>query len=357
MAEQAERPSSGLITKRDSGLWRELVYRSGCPDVYFLPEYVGFFERWDDVEACLFFYKERTNMLLYPFLRRALPRLGKATKGSANYCDVSTAYGYGGPLVTIATEDPGFVDRARRSVEQLFEDIGVVSEFIRFHPLLENHKVWRTVPSTFNRNTVAIDLTLSTEEFWEGMKSNTRRKIRQSLERNLELDISRSPNVFAQFWRLYEATMERVHADRAYRFTLEYVLNFGETMGENAVVCTIQQRDRPAAAGIFLHSGPFLHYHLGGSDAELLRMRPNDRMFFEMARWGKANLARAFHLGGGYRSNDSLFDFKAGFSKDVLDFCVGRVVHDSHMYDALTKARLSKGEAPPAPGFFPAYRG
>jgi hypothetical protein len=357
MAERAECPSSGILTKRDSSLWRELVYSSGCPDVYFLPEYVGFFERWGDAEACLFFYKEKTNMLLYPFLRCALPRLGKPTNGSANHCDVSTAYGYGGPLVTIVTEDPGFVDRARRSVEKLFEDMGVVSEFIRFHPLLENHKVWRTVPSTFNRNTVVIDLTSSTKEIWERMNSNTRRKIRQSLEQDLELDISRSPNVYAQFWKLYQATMERVHADQAYRFTLEYVLNFGETMGENAVVCTIKQRDRPAAAGIFLKSGPFLHYHLGGSDAELLRMRPNDRMFFEMARWGKASLAQAFHLGGGYRSNDSLLRFKAGFSKDVLDFFVGRVVHDSHMYVALTKGRLRKREAPPAPGFFPAYRG
>jgi hypothetical protein len=345
---------SGIISITERRLWEELVSRTGARDVYFLPEYLGFYEHWEEVEARLFFYTEGENILLYPFLRRPLPEL---TNGSGRHCDVCTAYGYGGPLVIRVKADPAFGDRARRALEESFERMGVVSEFIRFHPLLDNHHVWRNVPTSFDRHTVAMDLSGATSELWRRMTSNTRRKIRQSYSEDLTTEIDRSETLYSEFSRLYQATMERVGAEQRYRFSEQYVLDLGETLGKNAVVCSVRHRGRPAAAGIFLQSDRFLHYHLGGSDAELLHVRPNDRMFYEMACWGRENRAERFHLGGGTREGDSLFRFKAGYSKDVRGFYVGRVVHDEYMYAVLTEARMRKSETPPAAGFFPAYRG
>jgi hypothetical protein len=348
--------NSGIISTSDAGLWRDLVVSSSAPDVYFLPEYLGFFERWGEGEALLFFYQDNGNTLLYPFLRRPLPELKDLETVSRRHCDVSTAYGYGGPLVSMQGDDPDFVSRARSHLETLFEQMGVVTEFVRFHPLLENHLVWQTIPTEFVQKTVAIDLSGPQDTLWEQMNSNTRRKVRSSFNHDLEVEISHAPDEYAQFWSLYTSTMERLQATEYYRFSLEYVLGVGEVLGENAMSCIVRHRGRPAAAGIFLKYGPFLHYHLGGSDEELLPLRPNDRMFFEMACWGMANLARLFHLGGGYRANDSLFRFKTGFSKDLRDFHVGKIVNDEEMNAVLTKARLRTGKPPPATDFFPAYR-
>jgi serine/alanine adding enzyme len=149
--------------------------------------------------------------------------------------------------------------------------------------------------------------------------------------------------------------MERLQATEYYRFSLEYVLELGKALGETAMSCILKHRGRPAAAGVFFKYGRFLHYHLGGSDVELLPLRPNDRMFFEMACWGLANGAQLFHLGGGYLAGDSLFRFKSGFSKDLRDFHVGKIVNDEEMNAVLTKARLKAGK-PPTADFFPAYR-
>lgn len=348
-------PDSGIVSTAEAGLWRELLASSGNPDVYFLPEYLRFFERWGEGEALLFFYRDRGGTLLYPFLRRPLPEFSNLKTVSRRYCDVATAYGYGGPLVTLKVDDPDFALRARARLERLFEQMGVVTEFVRFHPVLENHTVWRTIPTEFVQKTVAIDLTGSPETLWQQMNSNTRRKVRSSFNHDLEVEISRAPHQYEQFWSLYTATMERLQASEYYRFSREYVLELGEALGDNATSCIVSHRGRPAAAGVFLTHGRFLHYHLGGSDAELLPLRPNDRMFFEMAGWGMANLARLFHLGGGYRANDSLFRFKAGFSKYLRDFHVGKIVNDPEINTVLTKARLAEGK-PLVEDFFPGYR-
>lgn len=354
----ADRGVSGIVPASDPATWRDLVLRAEAPDVYFLPEYVRFFEDWGEGQALLFFYRENGSILLYPFLRRPLPELTVGTKArsTGRCCDVSTVYGYGGPLVRTSSEPRQFANRARASLESAFDQMGVVSEFIRFHPLLENQWVWGRVPSIFNRKTVAVDLTGSADELWRTMSSNTRRKIRQSLQVDLELEVSRSTEAYVAFWSLYDRTMGRVGADMRYRFSPEYVLGFAKALGENAVVCSVRYHGRTAAAGIFLLSERFLHYHLGGSDEELLYCRPNDRMFFEMMTWGRKRGAQVLHLGGGLEPDDSLLRFKAGFSKTTRDFCVGKVIHDQEMYASLTEARVRTGTTPPAPDFFPAYR-
>jgi hypothetical protein len=349
---------SGVVPASEQSKWRDLVVRAGAPDVYFLPEYVSFFERWGEGQALLFFYTEDRSILLYPFLRRPLPEFDgskKATPSEAR-CDVSTAYGYGGPLVSANTEPLEFANRARVSLDRAFEQMGVVSEFIRFHPLLENQSVWERVPTVFNRKTIAIDLRHSADELWRSMNSNTRRKVRQSLKQDLEVQISRSTETYLAFWSLYDKTMERVEANVRYRFSAEYIMSFAEALGDRAVVCSVKHRGRTAAAGIFLVSERFLHYHLGGSDEELFYCRPNDRMFFEMMQWGRAQGAQALHLGGGLEPDDSLLRFKSGFSKQTRDFFVGQVIHDEDAYAVLTEGRVRTGTTPPAPGFFPAYR-
>ncbi len=354
---ELSKSESGIISARESSRWRELLLSTETLDAYFLPEYVGFYERRGEGEALLFFYREGRKTVLYPFLRRPLPELPGIGRAAASHCDVSSAYGYGGPLVTSGVKDTGFTSRARACLEDHFQRMGVVSEFIRFHPILGNQAVWPTVPSRFDRNTVAIDLTLSTDGLWEHMDPSTRRNVRKSFRLDLSIELSRSPDRYEGFWRLYDQTMERVGATNYYRFSLDYINTLADCMGDKAIICTVSHRGKPAAAGIFLHAGRYLHYHLGGSDAALLHVRPNDRMFFEMAKWGISNGAESLHLGGGNGANDSLFKFKAGFSRDLRDFYVAKVVHDEELYATLMEARMRQSGKPPATRFFPAYRG
>src|ERR1035438_5312128 len=62
---------------------------SNC-DVYFLPEYNHLYGNSNSEPTC-FIYQEGQNIFFYPFLLQRIPQ-------RPGYFDISTAYGYGGPL-------------------------------------------------------------------------------------------------------------------------------------------------------------------------------------------------------------------------------------------------------------------
>jgi thiamine pyrophosphokinase len=84
-------------------------------------------------------------------------------------------------------------------------------------------------------------------------------------------------------------------------------------------------------------------------------------MIDEMRLWSKQRGNRIFHLGGGLGSRqDSLFDFKASFSKQRHPFYTLRLITDSQNYRNLIKARAMEMNINPEEliqtSYFPAYR-
>ena len=136
-----------LDLSRDGATWDERLSRLAADlrDVYFTAGYHLVWERNGDGEARGAVLETPEGTVLYPFLVRRLadaPMLGDEWRG---YLDITSAYGYGGPLVS--TPDGGPADATRRvRLLGLFRaefsawcrEQRIVSEFIRFHPLLEN---------------------------------------------------------------------------------------------------------------------------------------------------------------------------------------------------------------------------
>ena len=60
-----------------------------------------------------------------------------------------------------------------------------------------------------------------------------------------------------------------------------------------------------------------------------------------------------FNLGGGLAgANDSLLQFKSSFSKNMVDFCVWKLIVNQEVYDDL----VLKNQTPKQVNFFPSYR-
>ena len=79
------------------------------------------------------------------------------------YFDVTSVYGYAGPLVNIDTLNKEFVDGFHRELDNYFRECNIVSAFARLHPLLVFQEeilkgYGEIVPLN---NTVTIDLSLS----------------------------------------------------------------------------------------------------------------------------------------------------------------------------------------------------
>ena len=67
----------------------------------------------------------------------------------------------------------------------------------------------------------------------------------------------------------------------------------------------------------------------------------------------KENNFKLLHLGGGRGKNDSLFEFKKGFSNDIIPFYIGKMIFDMKTYKSL---RTMNSMSATSNNYFPAYR-
>ena len=249
--------------------------------------------------------------------------------------DVVTPYGYGGP-----TAD-GFWD----AYEEWARERGVVTTFVRFHPLYGNQ---RGAPIHVDELAPTVAWRLDSDrDLLAGLHFKHRNKVTKAA--NAGATVTQHDGL-GEFVPLYEDTMRRVNADDFYFFEPAY----WERLGELPLVRFDAGIDgEVVASALCLATPPWLHYHLSGTTDAGRTTGSSTLVLLEAARWAQANGYERFHLGGGLGGKeDSLHHFKARFDPEgLVPAAVGKAIHDEDAY-----RRLSGGSEAVFEGFFPAYR-
>jgi hypothetical protein len=249
--------------------------------------------------------------------------------------DVVTPYGYGGP-----TAD-GFWD----AYEEWARERGVVTTFVRFHPLYGNQ---RGAPIHVDELAPTVAWRLDPDrDLLAGLHFKHRNKVTKA--ENAGATVTQHDGL-GEFVPLYEDTMRRVNADDFYFFEPAY----WERLGELPLVRFDAGIDgEVVASALCLATPPWLHYHLSGTTDAGRTTGSSTLVLLEAARWAQANGYERFHLGGGLGGKeDSLHHFKARFDPEgLVPAAVGKAIHDEDAY-----RRLSGGSEAVFEGFFPAYR-
>lgn len=341
-----------VLTLEQSERWDALVRTFADYDVYYLSGYVCAFALHGDGEPLLFFYEGDGVRGVNVVMRRDIaddPRFaGKLA--SVTLFDLATPYGYGGWLIEGDGVAPLFA-----SYESWCAENRIVSEFVRFHPVLGNHvfaqSAYEIVPLG---ETVAMDLS-SPEVIWANLDPKNRNMIRKAQKNGLRVRCGRSPALYEAFRSVYNATMDRDNAAAYYYFAPAFYESVRDDLPDNAQVFYTETSDGAlAAASILLAANGRMSYHLSGSAAEYRSLAPTNLLLYEAALWGCENGCKTLHLGGGVGSGeDRLFAFKKAFYRgEKRRFHIGRKIFLPKRYDELCALR---GEIPES-GFFPRYR-
>ena len=108
--------------------WDPLLERVGCSDAYLLRGYVESARLLERGRPLLLHLSEDGGDVVFALILREI-------HGEPGRMDTITPYGYGGP-VAVGPEPP--VERFYELYESWCRSAGVVSTFIRFHPLFAN---------------------------------------------------------------------------------------------------------------------------------------------------------------------------------------------------------------------------
>ena len=302
--------------------YRRAWERHGDGDAYFTPEFLHASAIGADAEPAAFVH----DGVLYPFLVRPLP---------GGRCDLTSGYGFGGPSA------PG---DWRGAFREACAERGVVSEFVRFHPVRGNQRfAGDDITVTRVQEMVVLDVHGTDEELIQRMLPQARNKLRKAVRAGLGVEESRD---FDRFSRLYTAAMRHLGADESYLFGPEYFQALDD------LGASLTMLDAGEAVALFLSGAGAMHYFLAASTDDGRRHAATNLIINEAMRRARDAGLQVLNLGGGLREGDSLHDFKTSFGPGRAPYCVGSAVHDEAAYREL----CAGAESESAGGFFPAYR-
>jgi hypothetical protein len=325
----------------------ETVLRTARHDFYHLPAYVALCGAQERARPCALIASERDRTMLLPLLIRDIPGGGS---------DATSPYGYPGPI-GIGSDDPAFLHAALVAGVQVLRDAGFVSVFVRLHPLLNPVPPEGMGTLVVHGDTVSVDLTMSREELWAQTRLNHRRDITRALRLGYAARMDDEWQHLESFKRLYRETMERRSASPFYFFDDAYFDGLRGALGERLHLCVVEKDGVVAAAGLYAETDGIVEYHLSGTAEESLEVRPMKLLMHFASGWAKDRGNRVLHLGGGVGgADDSLLQFKIGFSPLRTSFATLRVVIDEPEYTRLVAARGPHLDPGARTSFFPQYR-
>jgi serine/alanine adding enzyme len=322
--------------------WDERLERLGLADVYLRRTYVEASSLLDAGRPTLLHLEGGDGSVVFACIVREIAE-------EPGRRDVTTPYGYGGPVA--AGAEPPLADFAA-AYDAWCEEQGAVTTFVRFHPLFGNQDY---APPAFALDRIGDTLAWRLEgDLLARMHPKHRNVVRKAASAGLEVFVHEAPGDLAAFASLYEDTMRRRGAHDYYLFASAYWERLTTEL-RDAVVRVDATHDGELLASALCLANPakprWLHYHLAATSELARTTGASNLVLFEAARWAQGRGFTAFHLGGGVGGReDSLFTFKLRFdpSGRRQNF-LGKAVHDPAAY-----RELAGGTA--VDGFFPAYR-
>jgi hypothetical protein len=349
--------------------WDALVEQAPLADVYHRTAYAQACEAASSDTAIGLTLDAGDQQVLLPLLLRPLGQLPFVC-GERGF-DAITPYGYGGLLPVGGRERPptSQVRALLHALRTWCRHMGVVSCFIRLHPLLGQDR-WLAATNGQERwwslqqrgSTVALDLASwdMAQQRIAGMRRDRRLDLNHA-RRSLRVTWSGVdlplPDALAQFQLIYEKRMAQLNAGAHYFFPAKYYAALAAGLSRNLAVALAWQDGLLVGASLFLAKGQFAHYHLSAANDAGRKAGAPTLLINAGAQWARERGHRFLHLGGGVRPADSLFEYKLSFGGGMYPYHTLQIVADESRYLDLFERRLRCASLPALrEGFFPHYR-
>ena len=357
------RPMIEIITSREG--WSSFIKLIGHFDFYYT-YYYHFLSKRDGERPVLIAYREKDTLIALPLLIREIEGTG--------YSDATSVYGYTGPLFKSANNDPNVFDtsRFRAELQNFLFDNKIVSVFTRLHPYVAYQEYLLKDIGTINSpgSVVNIDLTLPVDIQRQQYNKRLKTYVNKA-RRKYTIIQAREEDQIQEFIAMYYENMRRVGADDYYFFDQRYFyqLMISSFFKVELLLCSDTETGELIGGAMFIKTGDIVQYHLSGCREEYLHLNPIKLLIDEMRLRATEEGYTYFNLGGGKGVQyDSLFRFKASFSKDLKPAKFWKYIVNRDVYDTLSAtapsdlAETADGEAADGDSvvgdtdFFPAYR-
>ena len=321
-------------------LWDNLY--SNLPEKMQSPFFTSqYYESYLEVEKgtieCFCCYQDKDNFLFYPYLRREINSLGYDLPDK--FYDIAGAYGYNGPLGKVS--DPRFIDYFNSALKHHLREISVVTEFVRYCPII-NNRIFHTYTNQIDvLDNVYIDLSKGLEDVWNNsFEYRARKTVRKAEGYNLRNKFFRGCNIKSEelniCYDIYLHTMNRNYAEKYYFFNKSFFLTLVNKLREKILLDITYYEDLPVSTELVLLGPKIAYGFLGGTLKEYYQIKANTFQKWELLKYLIDNGIEIYSMGGGASRYDSIYKYKLSFSKNCNNpFFIGTYVHRPDIYQVI----------------------
>ena len=333
-----------IISLDQKDRWNSIVRSMNRYDFYHLAEY----HRLENSgrELLIYFHLKKTS-IVFPIILRNI--------AGTKYNDVTSVYGYAGPLSNEANPDEQTVKVFQNELTDFFDSHRIVSAFARLHPLFINQEIILSgLGEVIDTNqTVGIDLSLPETEQKRQYAHSVKNQINRLKRKNVLVKKVKNREEIDLFIDIYQENMKRVNASEMYFFPNDYFYRFIEELPASLFLAYYE--DNAICGSLVTACNGIVQPHLSATRNEFLRWSPLKLVWDYIRTDAIQKKENVLHLGGGVGgSNDSLFQFKAQFSDLRFSFKTWRYIHDEETYARLVSEKHSNHVLHSS--FFPLYR-
>lgn len=321
--------------------WNRIVQDYDRQDIYYDNVYADICRSVSGSRTVLFSFEGRHSAMCYPVIIQDIADAAVFSGSLPHgvYWDMETPYGYGGPVCRgdIGQDIPEF----KEALKAWCEKEGIVSQFVRFHPMLDNAKQTAGFfdKIAYMHHTIVID-TSAEELIMSNMDSKNRNMVRKAKKNGVEIWFDSGLEKMDRFRYIYEETMNAHAADSFYYFPDSYYDYIKEHFLNHTVLLHALYQKEIISSAMFFYNDTYMHYHLSGTLPAYRHLASMNLLLYEAAVFAAGRGISRLHLGGGMEENDSLYGFKKQFNKNgELDFWIGKTVFLPAQYHKLLAER------------------
>jgi predicted N-acyltransferase len=310
--------------------------------VFWKSEYMALYKVEGEMEAAV--YKNANGIIFYPYLKRKISGDWLPKSKRNYYQDITSAYGFGGPLIHCPAEHKEqILDEFRRHFHDYCRTQHIVTEFVRFHPLLSHGQDLKTIMNVEQKAInvfVDLDKYEQEEDFLQSYKRSLRKEIKKALRHELTVIRDDEGLYLDEFLEIYHHTLDRNQADDFYYFEREYFENLIQNLKGNFVFFHVKNQEKIISSELLLYDADSVYSFLGGTNSDYFGIGANPLLKHHVILWAKQQGIHKFLLGGGLKEGDGIFYYKKSFAPDEqfeTNYFIGKQTHDENAYQELAE--------------------
>ena len=348
----------------DNSRWVDLVRQAGA-DIFYEPSYSRFVTDGTPHRGLMMLYQDDLGTVFDVTIEKSvanLPFFGDiAMEFISSPVDLASP-DYNSPMILAELSDHAeLLRRYRHAVDSYCLERGVVTEFVRFHPMSA------TADSCAGFLEVArgaellyVNLLNGYDAAYQGYRKGHKSTIKKAAREGADFRLvpATDTEVLGRLFRFYTETMQRKGAKSVYLHSSEHFASMSRHLEQRIMLMESLFHGQVASVNVFLLGQKHMWFKYSGLDQQFRKSGAHTYMMDRAIHWASHHGFEHVMLGGGIVEGDTTYASKRGFTHTSAPVHHGKKIHNQGVMNRLLNAKQSYDRRlglTTATNYFPSY--